>query len=149
MMLDLSSSEAGAHTLAGLPSGPGLVDLIAGKANFTSIVTRDTQSSAHIVRLGMNRSADAVALLTQKLDQILQTLNGIYDTVFINAGELSSSAQIMAGKVQAALLLAPAVRQHEVAMAVQALKASGMNAVEFVALVQGVGNEQGSYKATA
>lgn len=149
MMLDLSSSEAGAHTLAGLPSGPGLVDLIAGKANFTSIVARDTQSSAHIVRLGMNRSADAVALLTQKLDQILQTLNGIYDTVFINAGELSSSAQIMAGKVQAALLLAPAVRQHEVAMAVQALKASGMNAVEFVALVQGVGNEQGSYKATA
>ena len=149
MMLDLSTSEAGVHTLAGLPSGPGLVDLIAGKASFTNIVVRDAKSSAHIIRLGINRSADSVALLIQKLDQILQTLNGIYDTVFINAGELSSSAQIMAGKVQAALLLAPAVRQHEVATAVQALKASGMNAVEFVALVQGVGKEQGDYKASA
>ena len=115
MMLDLTPAEAGTHTLAGLPTGPGLVDLLTGKADFTAIVARDTASNAHIVRFGMNRSPAAVAMLAGKLDQILQTLNGIYDVVFVNAGELSSSAQIMAGKVQAALLLAPAVRQHEVA----------------------------------
>lgn len=137
MMLDLTPAEAGTHTLAGLPTGPGLVDLLTGKADFTAVVARDPASSAHVVRFGMNRSAAAVAMLSGKLDQILQTLNGIYDVVFVNAGELSSGAQIMAGKVQAALLLAPAVRQHEVATAVQALKASGMNAVEFIALVQG------------
>jgi hypothetical protein len=47
---------------------------------------------------------------------------------------LSSTAQALAGKVQAALLLAPAARQHEVASAVEALKASGLHAVEFVGL---------------
>jgi uncharacterized protein involved in exopolysaccharide biosynthesis/Mrp family chromosome partitioning ATPase len=148
MMLDLTPAEVGSHTLAGLASGPGLVDLLTGKADFTGIVARDTASSSHIVRFGMNTSPAAMAMLSGKLDQILQTLNGIYDVVFVNAGELSSSAQIMAGKVQAALLLAPAVRQQEVAMAVQALKASGMNAVEFVALVQGA-DASGLARATA
>ena len=147
MMLDLSSGEAGVHMLAGLAPGPGLADLLAGKADFTSIVVRDSASPAHIVRFGLDRSAKAVTLLTGKLDQILTTLNGIYDLVIVNAGELSSSAQILAGKVQAALLIAPAVRQREVAAAVQALKGSGMNAVEFVALVQGMDEAGASVRA--
>lgn len=147
MMLDLSSGEAGVHLLAGLPPGPGIADLLAGKADFTSIVARDAHSTAHLMRFGLDRSSKTVQLLTGKLDQILNTLNGIYDLVIVNAGELSSSAQILAGKVQAALLMAPAVRQREVAAAVQALKASGMNAVEFVALVQGVDHDGGAVRA--
>lgn len=147
MMLDLTPAEVGSYTLAGLASGPGLVDLLTAKADFTGIVARDPASAAHIVRFGMNSSPTAVAMLAGKLDQILGTLNGIYDVVIVNAGELSSSAQIMAGKVPAALLLAPAVRQREVAMAVQALKTSGMNAVEFVALVQGA--DSGPSRQTA
>lgn len=149
MMLDLSNGEAGVHVLAGLPAGPGLADMLAGKADFTSIVARDQHSTAHLVRFGIDRSAKAVQLLTGKLDQILNTLNGIYDVVIVNAGELSSSAQVLAGKVQAALLLAPAVRQREVAAAVQALKASGMNAVEYIALVQGVEHGGDTVRASA
>ncbi len=147
VMLDLVPVDAGVNILAGLPEGPGLVELLSGKTDFTTVVSRDPTSLAHVMRYGMDHSEPAAQALHAKIDQVLTTLDNIYDIILINAGELSSTAQTLAGKVQGALLLAPPSRQREVAMAVEALKSSGLEAVEFIGLATAA--ERAEMKATA
>jgi polysaccharide biosynthesis transport protein len=147
VMLDLIGVDHGVNILAGLPAGPGLVDLLAGKTDFTTVVSRDPASLAHVIRYGLDRSDAAAETLRQKIDQVLATLDGIYDVILINGGELSSTAQSLAGKVQAALLLAPASRQREIAAAVDVLKDSGLDAVEFIGLAPAPARE--ALKASA
>jgi Mrp family chromosome partitioning ATPase len=147
VMLDLVPVEAGVNILAGLPAGAGLVELLAGKTDFTNVVSRDPMSLAHVMRYGMDHSEASAQALHAKIDQVLTTLDNIYDIILINAGELSSTAQTLAGKVQAALLLAPPSRQREVATAVEVLKSSGLEAVEFIGLAAAA--EKGEMKASA
>jgi polysaccharide biosynthesis transport protein len=146
VMLDLVPVDTGVNILSGLPAGPGLVELLAGKTDFTTVVARDPISLAHVMRYGLDHSDGAAQSLHAKIDQVLSTLDNIYDIILINAGELSSTAQVLAGKVQGALLLAPPSRQREVSSAVEALKDSGLEAVEFIGLATAA--DPGEMRAT-
>jgi len=73
-------------------------------------------------------------LMDQRTEAVLNALGNIYDIVLIHAGEASSRATALIGRCQAALLLAPGLRQGEVAKTAKLLLESGLIDVQFVRL---------------
>ena len=134
VVVDLASEGSSIDTLFGLPSGPGFVDLLAGTTDFTKVIARDPLSNAHLLRFGLERNEAIMSLMDQRTDAVLSALGNIYDVVLIHTGEASSRATMLIVKCQAALLLAPDIRQDDVAKTAKSLIVSGLTDVQFVRL---------------
>jgi Mrp family chromosome partitioning ATPase len=119
-----------------LPPGPGFVDLLAGTTDFTKVIARDPLSNAHLLRFGTERNETTLSLMDQRTEAVLNALGNIYDVVVIHAGEASSRTTMLVVKCQAALLLAPDLRQEDVAKTAKSLLVSGLTDVQFVRLEQ-------------
>jgi MinD-like ATPase involved in chromosome partitioning or flagellar assembly len=67
------------------PTAPGLAELMAGKASFSHVITKDRLSRVHLVsagRMGEDRSALQSPRLTLAIDALLR----VYDHVLLDAG---------------------------------------------------------------
>lgn len=134
VVIDLAPEGSSIDTLFGLPPGPGFVDLLAGTTDFTKVIARDPLSTAHLLRFGVERNEATLSLMDQRTESVLSALGNIYDVVLIHAGEASSRTTILIVKCQAALLLAPALRQDDVAKTAKSLLVSGLTDVQFIRL---------------
>ncbi len=134
VVVDLAEAGSSIDRLFGLPSGPGLIDLLAGTADFTKVIARDPLSEAHLLRFGHDRSEVSLSLMSQRSDAVVSTLGSIYDIVILHAGEAAAEIPALVGKCQSVLILAPPSRQVDVAKAAQTLLASGVGAVQYVKL---------------
>ncbi|MBZ0261274.1 MAG: hypothetical protein K8F90_11820 [Hyphomicrobiales bacterium] len=134
VVIDLATEGSSIDMLFGLPAGPGFVDLLAGSTDFTKVIARDPLSNAHLLRFGMERNEAALSLMDQRTEAVLNALGNIYDVVIIHAGETSSRTTLLLIKCQAALLLAPRLRQGDVAKTAKSLLVSGLAEVQFVRL---------------
>jgi polysaccharide biosynthesis transport protein len=134
IVVDLASSGSSVDMLFGLPMGPGFVDLLAGTVDFTKVIARDPLSTTHLLRFGMEKNDVSISLLSQRADAVLNALGSIYDIVIVHVGEASASTPTLVAKCQAALLVAPALRQKEVAKATAVLSMNGQVEIKFVKL---------------
>ena len=134
VVVDLATSGSSVDVLFGLEPGPGFVDLLAGATDFTKVIARDSHSSAHLLRLGLEKNLSVISLIDQRTEAVLGALGSIYDIVILHAGEATIKTPQLVGKCQATLLLAPGLRQKDVAEAAQALLESGMVDVQFARL---------------
>ena len=134
IVVDLASSGSSVDMLFGLPVGPGFVDLLAGTVDFTKVIVRDPLSTTHLLRFGMEKNDVSISLLSQRADAVLNALGSIYDIVIVHVGEASASTPTLVAKCQAALLVAPALRQKEVAKATAVLSMNGQVEIKFVKL---------------
>jgi polysaccharide biosynthesis transport protein len=148
VVVDLTPDDSSVDMLFGLPPGPGFVDLLAGTTDFTKVIARDPQSNAHLLRFGMERNEAALSLMDQRTEAVLNALGNIYDIVLIHAGEASSRTTALIGKCQAALLVAPGLRQGEVAKNAKSLMEAGLIDVQFVRL-ESVKSEESRLAASA
>ena len=78
----------------------------------------------------------ALSLMDQRTEAVLNALGNIYDVVLIHAGEASSRTTLLIVKCQAALVLAPDLRQEDVAKTAKSLLVSGLADVQFIRLEQ-------------
>ncbi|MGB9141100.1 MAG: hypothetical protein WCB71_02760, partial [Aestuariivirga sp.] len=131
VVVDLATSGSSVDVLFGLEPGPGFVDLLAGATDFTKVIARDPHSSAHLLRLGLEKNQSVISLVDQRTEAVLAALGSIYDIVILHAGEATIKTPQLVGKCQAALLLAPGLRQKDVADAARALLESGMVDIQF------------------
>ena len=134
VVIDLAPEGSSIDTLFGLPPGPGFVDLLAGTTDFTKVIARDPLSTAHLLRFGVERNEATLSLMDQRTESVLSALGNIYDVVLIHAGEASSRTTMLIVKCQAALLLAPELRQDDVAKTAKSLLVSGLTDVQFIRL---------------
>lgn len=134
VVIDLATEGSSIDMLFGLPAGPGFVDLLAGSTDFTKVIARDPLSNAHLLRFGTERNEATLSLMDQRTEAVLNALGNIYDVVIIHAGETSSRTTLLLIKCQAALLLAPRLRQGDVAKTAKSLLVSGLAEVQFVRL---------------
>jgi succinoglycan biosynthesis transport protein ExoP len=133
-VIDLAPDGSSVDTLFGLPAGPGFVDLLAGTTDFTKVIARDPLSNAHLLRFGVERNEATLSLMDQRTEAVLNALGNIYDVVVIHAGEASSRTTMLIVKCQAALILAPDLRQEDVAKTAKSLLVSGLTDVQFIRL---------------
>ncbi len=127
--IDLSpSSQSGFDMMFGLQSGPGLSDLLGGKADFTKVVLRDPQSQAHAMRFGLGSDVEALANVQQRLGQIIEALSSIYAVIILHLGEANPASPASAANSDVAIMLASAPRLRDAAAAMQILDSKGVKA---------------------
>jgi succinoglycan biosynthesis transport protein ExoP len=90
VLVDLALGAPNLAAFAIERNGPGITDLVRGRASFGDIITRDRDSRVHIVRAG-HIAADSVAILaSERLQIALDALTRTYDHVVIDGGALAT-----------------------------------------------------------
>ena len=82
MLVDWSLDGHGAAETIGARSGPGMAELLQGKAKFEDVVTRVPGSGAHLIAAG-NANIDAGALDPDQLNLTLDALDTAYDHIVV------------------------------------------------------------------
>lgn len=131
-IIDLSQHGGDLEMLAGLPTGTGLTDLVAGTADFTKIIIRDPNSTTHIIRKGLSRDIENDHRISEKFDSVLTALNTIYDYVFVLVGDAYAAAPGLVKNCPAAFIFAAAARQRDAIMAAQILQTNGVLVPMFI-----------------
>jgi polysaccharide biosynthesis transport protein len=132
VIIDISQNGGDLEMLAGLPTGTGLTDLVAGTADFTKIIMRDPHSTSHIIRRGLSRDTENDQRVSEKFESVLTALNTIYDFVFVLVGDAYASAPGLVKNCPAAFILATAPRQRDAMAAAQILQTNGVLAPMFI-----------------
>ena len=125
IVLELAPIFAGIETLAAIGPGPGLTELVEGKADFTKIVMRVALSNVHVMRIGQQPTTQSMRTLAGRLPQILAALRGIYGHVILHTGEVSVANLTFVAAGDTAVILAPPSRLADAKAAAQALSEQG------------------------
>jgi polysaccharide biosynthesis transport protein len=133
-VLDLGREPGQLEVLFGVPSGPGLTDLVNGSADFTKVLVRDSVSNVHLLRAGLDKNVSVTRLVEQNLPQLLAAMSNIYDFVVVHCGEAAVLTPEVLKKCGAALILSPSHRKRDAAVAVQVLMSAGVRSVQVVRL---------------
>ena len=136
IVVDVSAANTGFASAMGVEPGPGLTDLIVGAADFTRVIVRDQHSSAHVLRYGQIRNAQAATMLGDRFKPVMQALAQTYETVIVHCGEAAAGTPALIRSCGATIFLAPAHRSPDVASAIATLKATGYQTTGFVQIVQ-------------
>jgi tyrosine-protein kinase Etk/Wzc len=92
VLVDLSFESPNLSALSSEPEAPGIADLILGDASFADIITRDQNSSVHLVATG-RLAYDGMRLAESPiLAALIEVLARSYDHVVIDAGSVFSAA---------------------------------------------------------
>jgi polysaccharide biosynthesis transport protein len=121
LVMDLDHERAELERLFGLPDGGGLLDLLAGQADFSKLIARDARTNVHIIRLGDVSNAREPEALANQIRAILRSIQGIYDFVLLHIGQASSSALPYLLTCDVAIILAPPSHDAEVLEAAETL----------------------------
>lgn len=109
VLVDLSMAAPMPTAISSDPAAPGLTDLMQGAASFGQIITKDRQSSVHLV--GAGRDAQQRSLLQlPRVNLAIDALLRAYDHVVLNAGtatELPSA--LIASQAHAVIIPDPAI----------------------------------------
>jgi Mrp family chromosome partitioning ATPase len=138
VLLDIARMGAFLGGLCGVPQGPGLSDLIMGNTPFTKVIARDTRSTAHVLRFGLDHSEQAAQMIHDRLPAVLDALAQSYDFCIVNLGEAIEETPVYLHKCEAALIMAPAARLTEAEQAVETLLATGLTAAHHVLIGQAI-----------
>ncbi|MBG1231783.1 GumC family protein [Aestuariivirga litoralis] len=108
--LDFSPAVNNLETLLDVPQGLGLIELVAGDADFTKVVTRCSSMGFHMIRLGQPRGAEQLQAVADKLPSFLNALGKIYGYIFLHVGEGGPKTVTHMTASDVAVLLAPQAR---------------------------------------
>ena len=136
VVVDLATHGSCVEMFFGLAAGPGFVDLLSGKADFTKVIARDTESNVHLLRFGFTRDDAAMALLAQRTEVVLQALGTIYDVVIVHVGEASENTHELIPNCQGVVMLASAENQIEASVTLNSIKTENNVDARLVVLEQ-------------
>jgi Mrp family chromosome partitioning ATPase len=136
IVVDVSAANTGFADAMAVAPGPGLTDLIIGAADFTRVIVRDQHSTAHVLRYGQIRNAQAATMLGDRFKPVMQALVPVYDTVIVHCGEAVAATPVLIRSCGATVFLAPGHRSPDVALAIATLKATGYATTGFVQIAQ-------------
>ena len=132
--IDLTASNSPFDTLFELQAGCGISDLVAGEADFTKVICRDSHSTAHIIRYGLKSAAQYQNIVADKLGPILKALSGIYDIILVHVGEATPATPNLVKDIKGTMLFAPQSRYKDAVAAARVLESKGMETSMFVRL---------------
>jgi Mrp family chromosome partitioning ATPase len=134
VVVDLVSSRPSSMDLMGLPEGPGLGELVMGRADVAKIILRDPKSAAQHIRFGLQPETGVRGILTPRMAAVINSLAQVYDAIILNGGEASSATPDMLQGVGSVLFLAPQSRHRDASAAARSLAAKGIRQALFVKL---------------
>ena len=138
VLVDIARMGAFLGGLCGVAQGPGLSDLVSGATEFTKVIARDTRSTTHVLRFGLDHSENAAVLIHERLSAVLDALAQTYDYCVVNLGEAIEETPVYLHKCDAALVMAPSSRLTEASDAVETLLSTGLKTAHLVLIGQPV-----------
>ncbi len=136
LVIDADSNSHALEPLFDLEQGVGLSDLVEGQADFTKIIRRDQQSTAHIISYGMSNQPATATALENRMPSIINSLEDVYDIVLVHAGDsVPSSSSALLG-CKSVIMIVPQNEQRDLAVAEQSLHDLGAESVMHVTLLQ-------------
>jgi polysaccharide biosynthesis transport protein len=149
LVIDLDHERAELERLFGLPEGTGLLDLLAGQAEFNKLITRDAVSGAHVIRLGDVSNARQPEILALQIRAILRSIQGIYDFVLLHVGKASADCLPFLLTCDVAVIISPPSHDEDVLMAVETLTEKAAIQVLHVAVDRPVATQSPLHDAMA
>ncbi len=91
ILVSLGSADSAIRTASNDPSASGLAELADGTASFGSIITKDRQSSVHLISSGHTPTDRSEILASAIVPVSFEALSRSYDYVVIAAGAIGGS----------------------------------------------------------
>lgn len=116
ILIDWAPEGDGIGHALELSAGPGIAELLAGKATFEQIIRRMPGSDAHVIAAGTFEESDALAPDSDRLNLILDALDEAYDQVIV-AGRTEPARiffETIEGRVDCGVLIADPARSGAV-----------------------------------
>ena len=107
VLIDWSPSGRGISAGLGLPTGPGVAELIKGTAQFDDVIHALPDGDVHVLPSGAGGAIDAEALDPDRLNLLLDALDEAYQDVVIagRADEVRKLFVAIEGRVDAAVVI--------------------------------------------
>jgi Mrp family chromosome partitioning ATPase len=132
VIVDLARAGSWLERLCSVIPGAGISELVTGHTDFTKVIGRDSLSTVHLLRYGIDRSPASFAAIEARIDPLLAALASSYDTVIVHVGEATLETANLMSRCEAAILLAPSERSTDAAAAAHSLQAAGLAAVQTI-----------------
>ncbi|MGE0231259.1 MAG: GumC family protein [Flavobacteriaceae bacterium] len=132
LLLDSDFGRSGIERHLDLVVGPGLADLIAGKAQYEEILHRDPKSRLHIIGAGRPQGDPALVAHSPLMDTVLDALAETYSTIVIVSAPVSQTAEGLAmarHAREAMLVLGDGVSDAAMSRARDRLAAAGVSEI--------------------
>jgi Mrp family chromosome partitioning ATPase len=134
IVVDITGAPNSFAPIFGLKPQAGLSELLAGRAEFESIIARDMASEVHVIGAGKDTANLADLLSGSRFAKALAALDTVYDEVILNCGELTVSNAAAVNSAQAVLLLAVGERAADAGRKLGELRKGGIVAAQYVRL---------------
>jgi Mrp family chromosome partitioning ATPase len=119
-----------------IDGGPGLSELLTGACAFADVLHRDAKTRVHAIGAGKTRHDPAGIIVSERLEKVLDALEGSYSYIVINAPPilLAPETRVIAGHVDAAALIPDGLpgSARMVEKAREVLLAAGLEAEEIM-----------------
>jgi polysaccharide biosynthesis transport protein len=133
IVVDATEAPSAFEPMFGTPNdGPGLAELLQGRAEFKDIICKDTGSQAQFLRGGHDRQGASRFIPSERFGLVLDALEGAYDLVLVHGGQVSVKGGSVAQRCDAAVLISSSPGMVEAARALQDLRQGGVGAVQCV-----------------
>ena len=132
LIIDADPASAVLQIVLGVGQGPGLAELLVGQAQFETVIAKDTASPVQLLRVGQNRAAIPALLASAHMDAVLDALGQVYDMTIVHGGDTDGAGQLAIRKCHAAIVLASAANLNDAARTIEALRKTGLRAVQFL-----------------
>jgi capsular exopolysaccharide synthesis family protein len=101
VLIDCDLRRPAVHSRLGLPAKPGLVELLAHRAQFKDIVRIDKESGAHIIPAGELAPNPTDLLASEQMQKLLADLAKVYDLVVLDCSPVLAvtDARVLARRV--------------------------------------------------
>jgi capsular exopolysaccharide synthesis family protein len=101
VLIDCDLRRPAVHSRLGLPAKPGLVELLAHRAQFKDIVRIDKESGAHIIPAGELAPNPTDLLASEQMQKLLADLAKVYDFVVLDCSPVLAvtDARVLARRV--------------------------------------------------
>ena len=113
MLVDWSPDGHGAAEAIGVPSVPGIVDLLEGRAKFEDVVTRLPGSNAQLIPAGAGSTTAAALLDPDQVNLVLDALDTAYDHIVVVGRNKAARAlfEAIQGRFDAGVIVADGRRR--------------------------------------
>ncbi len=136
LVIDADPASHALEPLFDLERGVGLSDLVEGKTDFTKIIRRDQQSTAHVVSYGLSESEETSTQLDLRMPNIIGSLADVYDCVIVHAGDKSPTTPESLLGCKSVVMIVPQNGQRDLTEIEQGIHNLGAESVMHVTLMQ-------------
>jgi|FEC22Drversion2_1045045.scaffolds.fasta_scaffold00233_10 succinoglycan biosynthesis transport protein ExoP len=141
------ASGSGDRAGDGKDAGPGLGEVLAGRADFETVIRRDVTSRVHVVPAGAATADPLLLIASDRMASVLDALQQTYDVLIMVAPSVDrrGEARLLARRAERAVLLVAGAPDDPAAQrACDRLEDAGVRQVEILSVddIQGDGTRQ-------